>query len=420
MASWPVEASAGRGASREVRQRNRRSTRDLVPIALAFGIMYNPISDPPTAVKTGAVGVLLLMLLWRGRAQLPGLPRAVTVLVLVLVVALVRTSQVFDHLGADASLESALQQALTILALIGFVVTHDRIGRDAYLRGVLVGSASVSAVILVRVGGVSIDRLSQIGEFTNDSYQQIAQAFGTTTIILLGEYWTKNASRRSRLLLRALASLAVAVLLTSLLETRARGEAIALAIAVGVLLVPRISMIVGFVTLAAPQIVVQLVDGIDQPITKLLIASIDSSSLLDRLQFFRDAWDVGTNSILVLLVGGGANHFQAATGNTLGAHPHNLILEMLTSTGIVGVAVVSMVLLAPVARALIRVAASQRVDRTSLSLAIFWLTVMMKSGTITASWNFMMFAPVIISIGRVRLQESDRASKENHVQPAST
>jgi hypothetical protein len=231
-----------------------------------------------------------------------------------------------------------------------------------------------------------------LGSLSYDSYQLIALVMGINILSAAWEIDFKRPYRPVNLIAFCICFTGAYFMLRGL----ARGEAIAVLLALGFYFAPR------FYTLALPFVFLGLVSisySIDLPLLQRLRYIFDGDTS-DRVFLLDLSINLLLDDPITVLFGGGLNYFQSYWSFPSGRFPHNFIIEALISGGIPLCLIYVQLYIYPVFSTLI-MAWRMRLPwetRVCLSLAILFVVVALKSGTLLSSWGFGMFTCVFLAI----------------------
>lgn len=363
--------------------------------ALTFLLVYNPfVAAFPSKALSLVIAGLCLAVGWSpSKSRLRNVPVVYWGVVIFTVVAVARGNQVFDEFGVDVTRDNAIDAVFTSAAILFSWWVWLAVGRDLYLR-TLRQVSTVAALWLLGQVRFDLDVLQtrQVGTFRWESYQQVGTLLAVALLLNAGEWRTSSRDLRSwwRVALMAL-------VFYGLFQNRARGETIAVAIALLVAVTPRIAALAGGVALAFPIEMLRLASSSGAAGLERLEAGLVVGNLGLRDRLLTDGYNLLADPFTVTF-GRGANWMQHTLGYRFGFHPHNRLLEAALVGGVLGVALFAAAYLVPVVRGILASVVDQgRVDVTSLTIATYWLIVISKSGTLTTGRGLAMFTPLFYS-----------------------
>lgn len=351
-------------------------------IAALFGCMIlptNPWIVLPEAAKYGLYLALLGVAAIAGRGLRPtlggGMSVAVAAFVYFHAIAAVRMNPVTDGEGHSMVATSLVMALLTVgTVLVSCRWAAERTPHDVRLFALLI-LAPAGARLLMNIDQLAdYSATSGVGDFRYGSYQHVSVLLGVLTICLLGQLDTGRLARPAN----AIFALGAAMSAWGVLNVRARGEALALALACLILISPKLAVLsVPFTTAIVSFL------GSNLP-TSLGERFEDPAGYVARKDLLGKSVGMLVENPALILFGGGHNAFQRRQGVPLGSYPHNVFLEALISGGVLLLIPMLALFVYPTARMLVRGLREHvtRDERFMLALCVYVLVIYSKSRTL--------------------------------------
>jgi hypothetical protein len=243
----------------------------------------------------------------------------------------------------------------------------------------------------------SIDKNSKVGDLSPDSYQYIGFVFGIYAISNLYFIKTNIFSYYT-----IFCGLNIFLILYLTLFSSGRGEALALLIALGFMLNPIISV---FTIFFSYYIIVWIATSFDYPLFDRIKVFFVDGDFGGRDIVFSQAFEYAGQNLFTFLFGGGINAFQNFFQYHQGLYPHNILLESLTTGGILFVLSVFFITIWPLSlRFFSYVTCRTPWNSWVFGIGIFNVILVLKSGTIVSLFNFLLFLPILVNLKADRIQ----------------
>lgn len=377
----------------------------IFAVTCAFGaifvlVSWRPIYDMTSRVK----GILLVLIAFYGLVIFNFLAHsrpAVPATHLVGILAFHALFIIFGFAAARA-LKAALMMLLGAAAIYSIVIVHyaARFGdlmRDGYLHDVFgVGQPAVSITFHQNIGMMlGLAALAALGLASSRIKRMIA--IGALPLVLL--FMLYIAARG------ALVALVCSLVFLAGAGVWVRSKKLAL-LAV-IFLVVAVTLASGLFYQRALQD--KGVDAVAPDAISRTIREIQDPRPGFRIQIWARTWDRISNEPDRLLFGRGIGMFPVDEGfgapdwllrKTEGArhYPHNVYLEMLYETGIVGLLLFSILAFLPIGLSLGRWHSFSSAEKSAVSLYIFNLVSSELSGAFAFSYDFQFFFALVVGI----------------------
>lgn len=387
----------------------RRVRRVRVAFAIAFfailPLLYNPFFDPPTPLKFGGVlaiatSTLGLMLTLLPRLDARRLDPAFLLFVFSLMIALLRMNDTIGDVGAFGAGSTlplaSIQMSFAIGILLASTAAFRILGNEAFLQGCGLWAVLIALYILLNFPFVVYPAISKrLGEFSIDSYQEISLILGLACLFCYSSFL-----QRPRSVLGIVAGLLAVIFLLLVLNNRARGEFLALCVAMAFRFAPRLALVAVAFLFINKGWLVSLIESSDLAVMQRFARVFEHGTIGEREYIFSKSAELLGSDLLIAFFGGGANYFQHHFNLPFGYYPHNLILEGWISGGLVMLALILYLYVWPVARAYRLRLLGRPIPEDAMAISTFILLIHLKSGTMISAWTLFMFFPVFSELRR--------------------
>ncbi len=245
---------------------------------------------------------------------------------------------------------------------------------------------------------------SPIGDFTFDSYQQVSTVFGVAGIV----FFIRGIQHSKTSLSFLICIIAFAACAGTVLITPARGELIAFLMAIIIVNFPRLFIgIAVAVTLSLPTIIT-IMDYYNLPSVERFKIALDLGWEEPRVILVRQSLSLISNDPFTFFFGQGANYFQKYYQLPEGMHPHNFILELWISGGIILAIISIAIFVLPVLKSYRRQVLGQGTNKEVFALCLFFLVLSLKSTAITSNWLLALALPYFVFLRELNSRPAER------------